>query len=347
SVAQLTWGDQGNSKFSLPGKSAEWHSSVAVVDKGEYIFAPNNNFFNTTEGKSEIVYIDIDDGSIAKRLDIAEWWVRPDNYTKGGQLNGGPTCLINAGNGLLHLTYHGSCMQQVIDPFRDGDVNDVTLWGNGNGDYIMDRNYSPDAKNAWVCNDYNAPGISTYNTTDANGFSVMPVHALGAASFGVLAPDGTGIGYLAFAGDVTGPKWTDVFVDTGCAYDGLYSDNPAGATADDRTGWYWIGHDSIKGVITNQTGAAESAPSAFSVAQNTPNPFNPATTISFTLAKAGKTTVEVFNAAGQKVDMLLNANLSAGSHSVTWNAAKNSAGVYFYTVRSSDFSRTMKMTLLK
>jgi len=347
SQAQLTWGDQGNSKFTLPGKSAEWHSSVAVLDKGGDLFAPNNNFFNTTEGKSEIVYIDIDDGSITKRLDIAEWWVRPDNYTLGGQLNGGPTCIINAGNGLLHLSYHGTCIQQVIDPYRDGDINDMTVWANGNGDYIMDRNSEADSKKPWVCNDYNAPGISTYNTTDANGFSVMPVHALGAASFGVLAPDGTGIGYLAFAGDVTGPKWTDVFVDTGCAYDGLYSDNPAAATADDRTGWYWIAHDSIKGVISNIVDVAEEAPSAFTVSQNTPNPFNPGTTISFALSRAGQTTVAVYNAAGQKVETILNANLNAGSHSVTWNAAKHSAGVYFYTVTSNGQARTMKMTLLK
>ncbi len=113
------------------------------------------------------------------------------------------------------------------------------------------------------------------------------------------------------------------------------------------TGTWYVAHDSIKGVITNQVGVADEIPSAFSVAQNTPNPFNPTTTISFTLAKAGKTTVEVFNAAGQKVATIMNANLSAGSHSVTWNAAKFSAGVYFYTVKSGDFSKTMKMTLLK
>jgi hypothetical protein len=89
------------------------------------------------------------------------------------------------------------------------------------------------------------------------------------------------------------------------------------------------------------------APSAFTVAQNTPNPFNPTTTISFTLAKAGHTTVDVYNVAGQKVSTLVNGNLSAGSHSVTWNAAKFSAGVYFYTVKSGSFTRSMKMTLLK
>jgi hypothetical protein len=99
-------------------------------------------------------------------------------------------------------------------------------------------------------------------------------------------------------------------------------------------------------MITNQVGVEE-APSAFSVAQNTPNPFNPTTTISFTLPKPGKTAVEVFNTAGQRIDILLNTPLNAGSHSITWNAARRSAGVYFYTVKSGNFSRTMKMTLLK
>ncbi|MDP2983924.1 MAG: T9SS type A sorting domain-containing protein, partial [Candidatus Latescibacter sp.] len=83
------------------------------------------------------------------------------------------------------------------------------------------------------------------------------------------------------------------------------------------------------------------------VAQNSPNPFNPATSISFTLAKAGKVTVDIFNAAGQKVDTVVNTTMNAGNHSATWNASRFSAGVYFYTVTSGDFSRTMKMTLLK
>ena len=111
-------------------------------------------------------------------------------------------------------------------------------------------------------------------------------------------------------------------------------------------GWWFVAQDSFRGVLTNQVGVAD-APSAFAVAQNVPNPFNPSTTISFTLAKAGKTTVEVFNAGGQKVDTILNAYLGAGAHSVTWNAVKYSAGVYFYTVKTGDFSKTMKMTLLK
>jgi len=86
---------------------------------------------------------------------------------------------------------------------------------------------------------------------------------------------------------------------------------------------------------------------AFTVEQNTPNPFNLSTTINFTLAKAGKTTVEVYNVAGQKIDTILNANLSPGPHSVSWNARKFPTGIYFYTVQSGGFSGTGKMTLAK
>ncbi len=93
--------------------------------------------------------------------------------------------------------------------------------------------------------------------------------------------------------------------------------------------------------------AAEAAPAEFALSQNSPNPFNPSTTISFSLAKTGNTTIEVFNITGQKVETLINASLSAGSHSVTWNAARYSAGVYFYRITSGDFTNTMKMIFAK
>ena len=103
----------------------------------------------------------------------------------------------------------------------------------------------------------------------------------------------------------------------------------------------------MKGILTNLVAVDEDVPSAFSVEQNSPNPFNPTTTISFTTAEAGNVTIDVFNVAGQKVDTITSEFMNAGSHSVTWDATGFSAGVYFYTVKSGDFSRTMKMTLLK
>jgi len=51
--------------------------------------------------------------------------------------------------------------------------------------------------------------------------------------------------------------------------------------------------------------------------------------------------------AGQKVDTIVSGFMSAGSHTVTWDASEFSAGVYFYTVKAGEFSKTMKMTLLR
>ena len=69
--------------------------------------------------------------------------------------------------------------------------------------------------------------------------------------------------------------------------------------------------------------------------------------ITFSVGKAGKVSINVFNSAGQKVDTIANANMTSGSHSVAWNASKFSAGVYFYTVKTGGLSKTLKMTLLK
>jgi hypothetical protein len=226
---------------------------------------------------------------------------------------------------------------------------DFFTWTNGNGDHVLDHNDDPaTAKVPWLCNDYNV-GPYTYNIySDANLFSMCPAFDMGAVSFGLMAPDGTGINYFAFAGETAGGKSGNLICDNGSAFDGIYASNNANNTADTNSNGSWfVAQDSFKGVISKEVGVYESTPAAFMVSQNVPNPFNPTTTINFTLAKAGKVTVDVFNVAGQKVDTLVNASMSAGSHSVVWNASKFSAGVYFYTVKSGDFSKTMKMTLLK
>ncbi|MCE5248930.1 T9SS type A sorting domain-containing protein [bacterium] len=81
--------------------------------------------------------------------------------------------------------------------------------------------------------------------------------------------------------------------------------------------------------------------------QGAPNPFNPSTTVSFTIPQPGNVTIDIYNAAGQKVAAVADGFMSAGNHSVTWDASGFSAGVYFYTVKAGYVSKTMKMTLLK
>lgn len=85
----------------------------------------------------------------------------------------------------------------------------------------------------------------------------------------------------------------------------------------------------------------------YSLSQNYPNPFNPETRISYSLAKDGLVKLSVYNVLGQKVAELVNENQIAGKHHVTWNANAMTSGVYFYRLESGDYTRTLKMMLVR
>ena len=339
SILQTDWGDQGYAVFT---KAKVNYNDIAIA--GDVLAI---SWYEPFLGDADtgLGIISQEDGSILKTIDLSDRWYSKDDHDKGAQANGGPGQLVGRNNKIILSTFC-DCYREMIDPMFENEA-DMVLWGNGNGDYVGDHNFETTSPLPWVCNDFN-PAPYTYATdADANLFSTCGAYDLGAVSFIFFAPDGTGIGNFAFAGETAAIKNGTLYVDYGSAYDGIYTDNLSTGTGDDTAGTWFVGHDSIKGVISNKVAVADAAPAAFSVAQNTPNPFNPSTTITFTLAKAGKVTVDVYNIAGQKVDTLVNGSMSAGSHSVTWSASKLSAGLYFYTVKSGEFSKTMKMTLLK
>jgi hypothetical protein len=78
-----------------------------------------------------------------------------------------------------------------------------------------------------------------------------------------------------------------------------------------------------------------------------PNPFNPATTISFDLPKSSKVTLKVFNILGEEVATLVSDRLSAGSHSYKWDASSLASGVYMYRLQAGNYVETKKMVLMK
>jgi len=344
-VLQNDWGDNGQISYTGAWPSG-WNFGPGVVNDNNGTLFMVNADISGTGTESQLIYCSIDDGSELKRFDLSSWWVdvNEGSAEAGGQYCGGPT-EINLRNGFMYLGSHSTCVNQMLNPYA-ADEAEIVLWSNTNGDYTGDHNFEETSTKKWVCNDYNVGPYKYSTAADACGFVVFSSFDMGAVSFGLYAPDGTGLNYQALAGETARQKYGVEFIDYGSPYDGIYTTNNTGESGVDATLW-WVAHDSISGTISDQVGVADDAPAAFAVAQNSPNPFNPTTTISFTLAKAGKTTVDVYNVAGQKIDTLVNSSMSAGSHSVVWNAAKFSAGVYFYTVKSGDFSKTMKMTLLK
>jgi hypothetical protein len=80
---------------------------------------------------------------------------------------------------------------------------------------------------------------------------------------------------------------------------------------------------------------------------NFPNPFNPATTITYQIPKDDFVKIEVFNTLGQQVQVLVNRFEKAGSHNAVFNGEDFPSGVYFYRITTSDFTKTQKMILTK
>jgi hypothetical protein len=88
-------------------------------------------------------------------------------------------------------------------------------------------------------------------------------------------------------------------------------------------------------------------PLEFSLSQNHPNPFNPATTIDYYLPKESHVKIAVYNALGQKVDVLVDASQPRGHHSITWDASGLASGIYFYRIETESYTASRRMHLLK
>ena len=88
-------------------------------------------------------------------------------------------------------------------------------------------------------------------------------------------------------------------------------------------------------------------PTDFALLQNTPNPFNPSTTITFDLKENSRVQVKVFTALGQEVATLVNEPMTAGRHSIRFSGDDLPSGVYLYSIRANDFTAGKKMLLIK
>jgi hypothetical protein len=112
--------------------------------------------------------------------------------------------------------------------------------------------------------------------------------------------------------------------------------------------YYWTNFDPQN--IDYAVSAVEDSPGIpvlGRLADNYPNPFNPSTTIRFSVPKAGIVALEVFDLRGHKVADLHKGELAAGSHDVNFNGNGLSSGTYFYRLTGDGFTYTDKMQLVK
>ncbi|MDG5766029.1 T9SS type A sorting domain-containing protein [Balneolales bacterium ANBcel1] len=100
-------------------------------------------------------------------------------------------------------------------------------------------------------------------------------------------------------------------------------------------------------IVISTRGEMAYLPDEPALLQNYPNPFNPSTSIPFTLPRSGQVRLEVFDLLGRRLATLIDGELSAGSHTVSWSAEHHASGVYIYRLVTEDGISTRKMTLVK
>jgi hypothetical protein len=99
--------------------------------------------------------------------------------------------------------------------------------------------------------------------------------------------------------------------------------------------------------VVGVTPVQQEIPVDFVLTQNYPNPFNPTTNIMLSIPKSSLVKITVHDISGKEIDVLINQQLSAGTHKAGWDASKYTSGIYFYTLTSGSYNETKRMILIK
>ena len=81
--------------------------------------------------------------------------------------------------------------------------------------------------------------------------------------------------------------------------------------------------------------------------QNFPNPFNPATSVKYTIPRGGHVRLSVYNLLGQEVARLVDGNQTEGTYELEFAKANLPSGIYFYRIQAPGFIETKKMVITK
>lgn len=101
------------------------------------------------------------------------------------------------------------------------------------------------------------------------------------------------------------------------------------------------------GVTTSIGDSPTTVPEKIELLQNYPNPFNPATTIAFQIPKAGHVQLQIFDAAGQLAETLINEVKPQGQYTIVWHATDLASGIYYYRLVNAGKIHSRKMLLVK
>lgn len=225
------------------------------------------------------------------------------------------TWIESAGSWLLREYLGGGSPRNVH--FTSNKIMQAFIFGDGNGNkfrFCVDDNISGGG----------AHEVSPWYTIDWYGWRLVSWD---------MSVDGTGV----WIGDGN--------LDGTLEFDSIQLTHTAGQPV---TGVYYI--DELRVVSRDYLAIDENSvehPVEFALLANYPNPFNPWTSIPFTLPERSEVDIRIYDLRGQEVAHLIRGTLEAGYHVTRWNASQVASGLYLVKMNANDISITRKVTVLK
>jgi len=252
-------------------------------------------------------------------------WI--DNFSNGWG-HAVTSYVMQANEGLKYTGGTTSGVTTAGNWSKETDAQSTPGWLNGTGQYTLPvelNSFSASATNGSTVN------LTWETATEVNNYGFDVERSSGNS-------DWQKIGFVAGAGNSNSPK------------NYSFTDNPSGGTSFS----YRLKQIDVSGsfqyydpVTVNLTLSKEPQ-----LLQNSPNPFNPSTTIKFYIPNTSDVSIKIYDMLGREVTTLINEQATAGYHIIFWNGKDSrgenvASGVYLYRLTAGNFSETKKMNLLK
>lgn len=372
----LSYGPVYTTIYAGDGSDPAWNSEFSSYD-GSYTL-----YYTGTYTPNHAVVIVGWDDSLVHSGGMGGWIVKNSWGT-----NWGGTCGYGTEKGYFTIAYGSASIgkwSSFIADWQDYDVNGDVLyydeggytnyWGFGTTTawglckFIMPSTQYVTRVEFWTTDATTDVDVYIYNDFNGSLLSNLIVSKLD-TSFSEAGyhsvPLGTAAPEIAAGEDIfVAVKFTNATFTYPVVTDNVGPSTGGGVTYLSSNGstWYDMGanyaNDVGIRVRTSPTLALSvddentATPNSYHLSYNYPNPFNPTTTISYSLPHRSHVNISIYNIAGERVTTLIDETKPAGEHIVTWDGTDYrgmpvATGVYFYTLKTDDYSSAKKMLLLK
>jgi hypothetical protein len=319
---------------------AAYDSGVHVVDATNAAIPVKLNTINTSRARGvavngNYVYVATRDSGLVV-LSVTD----PANPTWLTSVRGiDVENVASAGNVVGTSFYSSIRFYDVTDPANPVEKGSTPSLRTGNEGFAIVGNYAyvPDGDS-----------LKIFDITDLMTPTLISKIKTGGYGFAAAVAGN----YCYVAAEKAGVRAINISNPAAPVEDGYYDGVPEARGVAANGGYVYVaqrtdGLSVYRNDLLTSVGEEGTTPVKFNLVQNYPNPFNPTTNIAFDLAERAFVTLGVYNLLGQRVAVLVQKQMPAGSFIVPFDASALPSGIYLYRMQANSFSSTRKMLLLK